>query len=166
VDRARRRLRGGLPHVFRALPPAGSRRTTSWPVWALCQIASAMRRASAQSERLAWCGLTETQAKAEKRQVEIARFPWAASGRAATLGRTDGLTKLIFEPDTHRLLGMGLVGPGVGEMIAEGVLAVEMAAVAEDIADSIHPHPTLSETVGESAEALFGLATHLFRPRR
>ncbi|HUW83480.1 MAG TPA: dihydrolipoyl dehydrogenase [Phycisphaerae bacterium] len=115
---------------------------------------------------VAWCGLTETQAKASGQQVKVARFPWAASGRAATLGRTDGLTKLIFDPETQRLLGMGVVGPGAGELIAEGVLAVEMAAVAADVAESIHPHPTLSETVMESAESLFGHATHLFRPKR
>ncbi len=115
---------------------------------------------------VAWCGLTETQAKAEDRPIEVARFPWAASGRAATLGRFDGLTKLVFDPQTQRLLGMGVVGSGAGELIAEGVVAIEMAAVARDIADSIHPHPTLSETVAESAEAFFGQATHLFRPKR
>jgi dihydrolipoamide dehydrogenase len=115
---------------------------------------------------IAWCGLTEAQAKAEGRQVDVTRFPWAASGRAATLGRSDGLTKLIFEPQTQRILGMAAVGAGAGELIAEGVLAVEMAGVARDIADTIHAHPTLSETVAEAAEALFGQATHLFRPKR
>lgn len=115
---------------------------------------------------IAWCGLTETEAKARKQKVEVARFPWAASGRAATLGRTEGMTKLLFDPETQRVLGMGIVGVGAGELIAEGVLAVEMAAVASDVADSIHAHPTLSETVMESAEALFGHATHLYRPRR
>ena len=96
----------------------------------------------------------------------MARFPWAASGRAATLGRGDGSTKILFDPDTERVLGVGIVGSGAGELIAEGVLAVEMAAVAEDLAASIHPHPTLSETMMESAEALFGHATHLYRPKR
>jgi dihydrolipoamide dehydrogenase len=115
---------------------------------------------------VAWCGLTETQAKEKGQKVKVARFPWAASGRAATVGRNDGLTKLVFDPDTDRVLGMGVVGAGAGELIAEGVLAVEMAAVAADVADSIHPHPTLSETVMESAEAMLGYATHLFRPRR
>ena len=115
---------------------------------------------------LAWCGLTETQARAEKRTVEVARFPWGASGRAQTIGRPEGLTKIIFDPETERVLGVGLVGAGAGELIAEGVLAVEMACVARDIAESIHPHPTLSETVMESAEAFFGQATHLYRPKR
>jgi dihydrolipoamide dehydrogenase len=96
----------------------------------------------------------------------VVRFPWAASGRAQTLGRTEGLTKLIFDPKTERVLGMGIVGAGAGELIAEGVLAVETAAVARDIAESIHAHPTLSETVMEAAEALYGQATHIYRPKR
>jgi dihydrolipoamide dehydrogenase len=115
---------------------------------------------------IAWCGLTETEAKAQGRKVNVARFPWAASGRAATLGRTEGSTKILFDPDSERVLGVGIVGSGAGELIAEGVLAVEMAAVAEDLAASIHAHPTLSETIMESAEALFGHATHLYRPKR
>jgi len=115
---------------------------------------------------LAWCGLTETEAKAAGREIKVARFPWAASGRAVTLGRTEGLTKLIFDPESERLLGMGIVGAGAGELIAEGVLAVETAAVARDLAESIHAHPTLSETVMESAEAAFGQATHIFRTKR
>lgn len=115
---------------------------------------------------LAWCGLTETEARAKGITVEVSRFPWAASGRAATLGRTDGVTKLIFDPETERVLGMGIVGSGAGELIAEGTLAVEMCAVAHDVAETIHAHPTLSETVMESAEAFFGLATHLYRPKR
>lgn len=115
---------------------------------------------------LAWCGLTETEAKEKKIEVKVARFPWAASGRATTLDRSDGVTKLIFDPKTERLLGMGIVGPGAGELISEGVLAVEMAAQAKDIALSIHPHPTLSETIMESAEVLFGTSTHLYRPKR
>lgn len=96
----------------------------------------------------------------------MVRFPWGASGRAATLGRTEGLTKLVIEPETERVLGVGIVGSGAGELIAEGVLAVEMAASARDLALSIHPHPTLTETVGEAAESLYGPTTHLFRPRR
>ncbi len=115
---------------------------------------------------LAWCGLTETQAAAQGRRIEVTRFPWAASGRAVTLGRTEGQTKLIIDPATERILGVGIVGPGAGDLIAEGVLAVEMAAVARDVADSIHPHPTLSETLAESAEAFLGHATHLFRVKR
>ena len=115
---------------------------------------------------IAWCGLTETEAKKQGREVKAARFPWAASGRAATLGRTEGLTKLIVDPETDRVLGVGIVGPGAGEMIAEGVLAVEMAASARDLVLSIHPHPTLTETLAEAAETLYGTATHLYRARR
>lgn len=115
---------------------------------------------------LAWAGITETEAKEKGLKVEVARFPWAASGRATTLDRPDGLTKLIIDSETERILGMGIVGYGAGEMIAEGVLAVEMAALAKDVALSIHPHPTLSETVMESAEVFFGESTHLYRPKR
>ncbi|MEZ6144736.1 MAG: dihydrolipoyl dehydrogenase [Planctomycetaceae bacterium] len=115
---------------------------------------------------LAWCGLTESEAKAAGREVNVVRFPWAASGRAQTLGRTEGLTKLIFDPQTERVLGVGIVGPGAGEMIAEGVIAVETAAVARDLAESIHAHPTLSETIMEAAEAAYGQATHVHRPKR
>ena len=100
------------------------------------------------------------------REIEVLKFPWAASGRAITLARTDGLTKLVCEPKTQRLLGMGIVGAGAGELIAEGVLAVEMAAVARDVAETIHPHPTLSETIMESAEIALGGATHLGKPRK
>jgi dihydrolipoamide dehydrogenase len=115
---------------------------------------------------LAWCGLTETQAQKNGKEVAIARFPWAASGRAVTLDRTDGVTKLVLEPGTGRLLGVGLVGSGAGELIAEGVLAIEMGANAADLKLSIHPHPTLSETMMESAEVFFGQATHVYRPKR
>jgi dihydrolipoamide dehydrogenase len=115
---------------------------------------------------IAWCGLTETEAQARGRKVRVARFPWGASGRAQTLGRTDGLTKQLIDPDSGRLLGVGLVGAGAGELIAEGVLAVEMGAVARDLADTIHAHPTLSETLGEAAEAFFGEATHIVSRKR
>jgi dihydrolipoamide dehydrogenase len=115
---------------------------------------------------IAWCGLTETQAKQENRAIKIARFPWTASGRATTLDRNDGVTKLIIDPETERILGMGIVGSGAGELIAEGVLAVEMAARASDLELTIHPHPTLSETIMESAEVFFGRSTHLYRPKR
>ena len=115
---------------------------------------------------VAWCGLTETEAREQGRTVSVARFPWAASGRAATLGRDDGLTKLILDPGTERVLGVGIVGPGAGELIAEGVLAVEMAALATDLRLTIHPHPTLSETLMESAEVFFGQSTHVYRPKR
>ena len=115
---------------------------------------------------LAWCGLTETDAQKQKREVVVARFPWAASGRALTLDRTDGMTKLVLDPKTERVLGVGIVGPGAGELIAEGVLAVEMGANATDVRMTIHPHPTLSETIMESAEVFFGQATHVYRPRK
>jgi dihydrolipoamide dehydrogenase len=115
---------------------------------------------------IAWCGLTETQAQKDGREIKVARFPWAASGRAMTLDRTEGVTKLIFDPQTERVLGVGITGVGAGDMIAEGVLAIEMAATATDVALSIHPHPTLSETVMESAEVFFGTSTHVYRPKR
>ncbi len=115
---------------------------------------------------IAWCGLTENEASEQNIDVNVARFPWAASGRAMTMDRTDGLTKLIFDPETERVLGMGIAGAGAGELIAEGVLAVEMAAVASDLSESIHPHPTLSETIMETAEVLHHTATHIYRPKR
>ena len=115
---------------------------------------------------IAWCGLTESQAKEQQRDVTIARFPWAASGRALTLGHSDGVTKLIIDPETQRVLGVGIAGSGAGEMIAEGVLAVEMAALASDLSLSIHPHPTLSESLMEAADAFFGQSTHVYRPTR
>lgn len=115
---------------------------------------------------LAWCGLTETDAQQQKRDVMVARFPWGASGRAITLDRTDGMTKLVLDPGTGRVLGVGIVGPGAGELISEGVLAVEMGATASDVKLSIHPHPTLSETLMESAEVFFGQATHVYKPKR
>jgi dihydrolipoamide dehydrogenase len=115
---------------------------------------------------IAWAGLTETQAQKENRAVTVAKFPWAASGRAMTLDRTEGLTKLILDPQTERVLGVGIVGAGAGELIAEGTLAIEMAAVAKDLALTIHPHPTLSETVMQSAEVFFGTSTDLYRPKK
>jgi len=115
---------------------------------------------------VAWAGLTETQAQKENREIAVAKFPWAASGRAVTLDRPDGLTKLIIDPATQRVLGVGITGVGAGEMIAEGVLAIEMSALAKDVALTIHPHPTLSETVMESAEVFFGTSTDIYRPKR
>jgi len=115
---------------------------------------------------LAWAGLTQSQAEKDGRSVSIAKFPWGASGRAITLDRLDGLTKLILDRESERILGVGLVGPGAGELIAEGVLAIEMGANATDLKLSIHPHPTLTETLMESAEVFFGQATHVYRPKR
>jgi dihydrolipoamide dehydrogenase len=115
---------------------------------------------------IAWAGLTEADAAKQGRRVAVAKFPWGASGRAITLGRTDGLTKLVVDPDTERILGVGICGVGAGEMIAEGVLAIEMGTTARDMAMTIHPHPTLTETVMESAEVFLGTATHVYRPKR
>ncbi|HVZ24162.1 MAG TPA: FAD-dependent oxidoreductase, partial [Vicinamibacterales bacterium] len=115
---------------------------------------------------IAWCGLTEAQAEAEGRDVEVAKFPWAALGRAITIDRPDGLTKLVIDRKTGRVLGVGIVGSGAGELIAEGVLAIEMGATAEDMKLTIHPHPTLSETMMEAAEVFFGQSTHVYKPKR
>ncbi|MEZ5431701.1 MAG: hypothetical protein R3F31_11105 [Verrucomicrobiales bacterium] len=109
---------------------------------------------------VAWCGLTESEAKGKGIDVRVAKFPWGASGRAMTLDRVDGLTKLIIEPGTDRILGVGIVGQGAGELIGEGIVAVEMGATAKDLALIVHPHPTLSETLMEAAEVYYGHATH------
>ena len=111
---------------------------------------------------VAWCGLTETEAQEKGIEIKVAKFPWGASGRALTFDRTDGLTKFIIEPETERILGVGIAGMGAGELISEGVLAVEMGATARDIAESVHPHPTLSETLMEAAEVFYGTATNTF----
>jgi len=115
---------------------------------------------------LAWVGLTETRAKEQGITIKAARFPWAASGRAATLGRGDGLTKVIVDPETERILGVGIVGPGAGELIAEGTLAIEMGANVTDMGLTIHPHPTLSETLMEAADVFQGTSTHYHAPKR
>ena len=115
---------------------------------------------------IAWCGLTETQAQKDSRQIKVAKFPWAASGRALTLDRPEGVTKLILDPETERVLGAGITGAGAGELIAECVLAIEMGALAKDLALTIHPHPTLSETIMQSAEVFYGTSTDIYRPRR
>jgi dihydrolipoamide dehydrogenase len=115
---------------------------------------------------IAWAGLTEAQAAKEGRQVEVSKYPWAASGKAIALARTEGLTKLLIDPDTDRILGVGIVGYGAGDLIAEAVLAIEMGCDARDLAQTIHAHPTLSETVAFGAEAYYGTATEIYRPRR
>jgi dihydrolipoamide dehydrogenase len=115
---------------------------------------------------IAWAGLNETEAKEQGREISVAKFPWAASGRAVTLDRMEGLTKLLIDPETERVLGVGIVGPGAGDLIAEGVLAIEMCALAADVALTIHPHPTLSETIMESAEIFYGQATDIYRPKK
>ena len=111
---------------------------------------------------VAWCGLTEAEAKQKGIEVKVSKFPWAASGRALTFDHPEGVTKLIVEPETERVLGVGIVGHGAGELISEGVLAVEMGATVKDLALTVHPHPTLSETLMEAAEAFYGHATHTF----
>ncbi len=115
---------------------------------------------------VAWAGLTETEAAARSVPHEVARFPWAASGRAASIGRTDGLTKILVSPDDKRVLGVGIVGYGAGELLAEAVLAIETKATARDLARSIHAHPTLSETVGHAAETACGTTPDIFHPQR
>jgi dihydrolipoamide dehydrogenase len=115
---------------------------------------------------IAWAGITEAEAEKQGLKVEIAKFPWPASGRAIAIDRVDGMTKLIIDPETERILGVGIAGSGAGELIAEGVVAIEMGATASDLKLSIHPHPTLTETLMESAEVFFGQATHVYKPRR
>jgi dihydrolipoamide dehydrogenase len=115
---------------------------------------------------IAWCGLTESQAQADGIEFEVAKFPWGALSRAITVDRPEGLTKLILEKTTGRVLGVGIAGSGAGELIAEGALAIEMGASAEDIKLVIHPHPTLSESLMESAEVFFGQSTHVYKPKR
>lgn len=115
---------------------------------------------------IAWVGLTEQEARQQGKKIKVAKFPWSASGRALTYDRTDGLTKIIVCEETERVLGVGIVGHGAGELIGEGALALEMGATVRDIAETIHAHPTLSETLMESAEAFFGHATHLTGPKR
>lgn len=117
---------------------------------------------------IAWCGLTEIEAAESEMEIDVSKFPWAASGRALTLNRTDGLTKIIADRATSRVLGVGIVGPHAGELVSEAVLAMEMGAVAEDVSFSIHPHPTLAETFMEAAEGIHGASTHILkrRPRK
>jgi dihydrolipoamide dehydrogenase len=116
--------------------------------------------------QIAWCGLTEEQARKENIKIEVQRFPWKFSGRATTMGAPEGLTKIIVDPDSQRILGVGITGRNTEGLIAEGVLAIEMGALAEDMALSMHPHPTLSETEGEAAEIFLGSATHILNKAR
>ncbi len=115
---------------------------------------------------IAWAGLTQKEAETQNVPHDVLKFPWAASGRAVSIARTEGLTKMLVDSESKRVLGVGICGAGAGEMIAESVLAIEMGAVARDVLESIHPHPTLSETVMESAELAYGAATHVARPRK
>ena len=115
---------------------------------------------------IAWAGLTENEAKAQGRKIEVVKFPWAASGRAISLGLNNGLTKLIIDPDTERILGGAMIGRDAGSLVPEIALAIEMSAVVRDLELTIHPHPTLSETIMEAAESYFGHATHIIRRKR
>lgn len=115
---------------------------------------------------LAWTGLTEGEAKKAGRNVEVAIYPWAASGRAQALARTEGLTKWIIDPETERVLGCGMVGPGAGELIGEATLAIEMGCEVRDVTETVHPHPTLSETIMNAAETFYGTATEIYKPKR
>jgi dihydrolipoamide dehydrogenase len=115
---------------------------------------------------IAWAGLTETEARRLGRKVEVAQFPWAASGRAQAVGRTEGLTKWLIDPETQRVVGCGIVGVGAGDLISEAVVAIELGAAIRDLSQSIHPHPTLSETLAAAAEVYLGTATDLYRPKR
>jgi dihydrolipoamide dehydrogenase len=115
---------------------------------------------------IAWAGLTEDEAKRDGIAVSVETYPWAASGRAQAIGRTEGLTKWLVDPETHRVLGCGIVGSGAGELIAEAVLAIEMGCEVLDITESVHPHPTLSETLMNAGEVHFGTATEIYKPKR
>ena len=115
---------------------------------------------------IAWAGLTAEEAKKSGREFTVAAYPWAASGRAQAIGRVDGLTKWIVDPRTERVLGCGMVGPGAGELIAEAVLAIEMGCVVRDLTESVHPHPTLSETLMNAGEVFYGTATEIYKPKR
>lgn len=115
---------------------------------------------------IAWAGITEDEAKRQGRKVDVEVYPWAASGRAQALGRTDGLTKWLIDPETHRVIGCGIVGSGAGELIAEAVLAIEMGCEVHDITETVHPHPTLSETLMNAGEVHFGTATEIFKPKK
>lgn len=115
---------------------------------------------------IAWAGLTEAEAKRDNIPHTVAVYPWAASGRAQALGRAEGLTKWLVDPETNRVLGCGMVGPGAGELVAESALAIEMGCEVHDITETIHPHPTLSETLMNAGEVFYGTAVEVYKPRR
>ncbi|MGD9583867.1 MAG: dihydrolipoyl dehydrogenase, partial [Lysobacterales bacterium] len=128
-------------------------------------VASVIPSVAYTDPEIAWVGLTETEAKAKGLAIGVGQFPWAASGRAIGIGRTEGFTKLLFDEGSGRLLGAGIVGPHAGELIAEATLAIEMGADAHDLGLTIHPHPTLSESIGMAAEVYTGTITDLYLPK-
>jgi dihydrolipoamide dehydrogenase len=115
---------------------------------------------------VAWVGLTEVEAKKNEIMYEKGEFPWAASGRAIAVGANQGKTKILFDPETKKVLGVGIVGPSAGDIISEGALAIEMGADAVDVGLTVHPHPTLGETIGMAAEAFEGTITDLYVPKK
>ena len=115
---------------------------------------------------IAWAGITEEEAKRDNVKHEVVTYPWAASGRAQALGRTEGLTKWLIDPDTERVLGCGIVGPGAGELVAEATLAIEMGCAVRDITETVHAHPTLGETMMNAAEVFYGTATEVYKPKK
>ena len=173
-----RRMRTNVPHIFAIGDVAGEpmlahKATHEGHVAA--EVAAGERSAfdarvipsvAYTDPEVAWVGLTESQAKAEGREVGVGRFPWAASGRALGLDRTEGQTKLLFDPETKRILGGGIVGPHAGDLIAEIALAIEMDCEAADLSLTVHPHPTLSETVALAAEVYEGTITDLYVPKK
>lgn len=173
-----RQMRTNVPHIFAIGDIAGEPMLAHKATREAKIAVDALQGGSAEFDNVAipavvftdpevaWCGIMEQEATARGLDFKVVKFPWAASGRATTLARNEGLTKMIVDTKTERILGVGLVGVGAGEMIAEATLAVEMAAVARDLAETIHAHPTLSETMMESAESVFGQATHSYRPKR
>ncbi|MGH8286898.1 MAG: dihydrolipoyl dehydrogenase, partial [Steroidobacteraceae bacterium] len=172
-----RQLRTNVPHIFAIGDIAGApmlAHKASHEGKVAAEVASGLKRAfdamipsvAYTDPEIAWVGLTETEARAKGAKYAKGSFPWAASGRSLSMARDDGLTKLLFDPDTHRVLGGGIVGPNAGELISEIALAIEMGADAADIGLTVHPHPTLSETVMFAAEAFEGTLTDLYMPRK
>jgi dihydrolipoamide dehydrogenase len=173
-----RQMRTNVPHIFAigdivGVPMLAHKASHEGKVAA--EVAAGQKRAfdarvipsvAYTDPEVAWVGLTETEARASGIRFAKSMFPWAASGRSLSMARDDGLTKLLFDPDTHRVLGGGLVGPNAGELVSEIALAIEMGADAADIGLTVHPHPTLSETVAFAAEAFEGTLTDLYVPRK
>ena len=158
-------IRGNVSHGDGVWRSTDAGRTWKHAGLAATQQISAIR-VHPKDPEVAWVGTTENEAKAAGVKYGKGVFPWAASGRSLSLGRDEGLTKVLFDPTTRRVLGAGIVGPNAGDLIAEIALAIEMGCDAEDIGLTVHPHPTLSETVAFAAEAFEGTLTDLFIPRK